>query len=119
MLAGSVYRFPGDERVLEQEDQAGGGGVRLAGTLGRGVAAEDVIESKSSDDSIEDGECSEPERVEGLADGMDRFAWSRFGGGVRRARSFSLRHEPWSRDGSTATASEAENRPRIGMFGVA
>ena len=53
-LAEAVEGLAGDQEVLEQEQQPGGGGDARAAVLAREVVAEDRLESESVEEAVED-----------------------------------------------------------------
>ena len=68
-LADAVEGLAGDEEVLEQEQQPGGGGDARAAVLAREVVAEDRLEAESVEEAVEDRQGGDGVRVEGAARG--------------------------------------------------
>jgi hypothetical protein len=79
-LADAVEGLAGDEEVLDEDQQPGGGGDPAASVLAGQVVAEDVPEAKSPKDLIEDRQGGDAPGGQGPAGGVGRLAGSWCGG---------------------------------------
>ena len=68
-LAEAVEGLAGDQEVLEQERQPGGGGDARAAILAREVIAEDRLESEAVEEAVEDRQGADGVRAECAAGG--------------------------------------------------
>jgi hypothetical protein len=68
-LAEAIEGLAGDQEVLEEQEQPGGGRDAGPAALAREVVAEDRLEAESVEESVEDREGADGVRVEGAAGG--------------------------------------------------
>ena len=80
-FADAVERLAGDQQVLDQQEQSGGGGDLGAGILARQAIAEELREPEPPEDRVEDRQGAEAVGVEGASVGLGDLAGSGLGCG--------------------------------------
>jgi hypothetical protein len=80
-LADAGERLAGDEEVLEQEEQAGGGRDLGAGGLRGEPVAEELLQAEPLEEALEDGQGADAVGVEGTSLGLGNLTGSGLGRG--------------------------------------